>query len=274
MSQVLATRHRNEILAANRSRGRICLSVAATNGRSRRARVYEDGALRVRFPNADDLEAVIVNTAGGMTGGDRFALELDIGDTAALTVTTAAAEKVYRSLGDDTAIDVSMKVGEGASLRWLPQETILFDAARLRRTIEIDMAEDATLLAAEAVVFGRTAMDETVVDGDLFDRWRVRRGGRLIFADATKLDSAITATLGQRAIGAGGIAVATVFIAPVTDNHVTAVRAQEYSGELGISAWNGFALARLVAQNGEALRRDLRVLLQSIGGTLPRLWLN
>ena len=274
MSQVLATRHRDEIFAANRSRGRISLVVAARDGRSRRAQVYEDGALRIRFPNGDDLETMIVNTAGGMTGGDRFALDFNVGSKAALTVTTAAAEKVYRSLGDDTAIDVSMTIGEGASLRWLPQETILFDAARLRRTIEIDMAEDATLLAAEAIVFGRTAMDETVVDGALFDRWRVRRGGRLIFADTTRLDGAITATLGQRAIAGGGIAVATVFIAPASDDLGPPFAHRQFAGELGISGWNGFALARLVAQNGEALRRDLRLLLQSIGGMLPRLWLN
>ena len=109
---------------ANRSHGRISLSVGASGGRSRRKQVYEDGALRVRFPNGDDLEAMIVNTAGGMAGGDRFSFEAHVGEEASLTVTTAAAEKVYRSLGDDTVVDVRLQVERGGTLRWLPQETI------------------------------------------------------------------------------------------------------------------------------------------------------
>ena len=271
---VIPAEGESRIFAANRSRGRVVLSIDAANGRSRRKRVYEDGALRVRFPHGDDLEAMIVNTAGGMAGGDRFALEFSIGAGAALTVTTAAAEKVYRSLGDDTAIDVRFDIGTGGSLRWLPQETILFDAAQLHRTIEIDLAADATVLAAEAIVFGRTAMDEAVTHGQLFDRWRVRRAGKLIFADTASLGGAIAEKLAQPAVAARGLAVATVLLAPGDDAHVAAVRAQEFTGEVGISAWNGIALARLVARDGETLRRDLRLILQSLGGALPRLWLN
>ena len=259
---------------ANRAQGRIALSVAASNGRSRRKHVYEDGALRVRFPNGDDLEAMIVNTAGGMAGGDRFGIEAHVGTDAALTVTTAAAEKVYRSLGDDTSIEVRLTVDSGGLLRWLPQETILFDAARLRRTVEVDLAPDAALAVAEGVVFGRTAMNEEMRQGFLFDRWRVRRDRQLVFADAARLDGDIAGALARPAVARGGLALATVLIAPGNDRHVAVVRAQDYAGEVGISAWNGLALARLVAQTGEALRHDLRQILQVVGGSLPRLWLN
>ncbi|HVG52162.1 MAG TPA: urease accessory protein UreD [Xanthobacteraceae bacterium] len=264
----------SETFAANRSRGRVAITVEASRGRSRRTQVYEDGALRVRFPNGDDLEAMIVNTAGGMAGGDSFSLEFVANAKAALTVTTAAAEKVYRSLGDDTVIDVRLEVGPGASLHWLPQETILFDAAQLRRSIEIDLATGAGLLAAEALVFGRTAMDETVSQGRLFDRWRVRREGKLFYADTARLGGNISEVLARRAVAAGAIAIATVLIAPGDDSQVNAVREQNYAGEVGISCWNGIALARLAAKSGEALRRDLRLVLQAIGGELPRLWLN
>jgi urease accessory protein len=259
---------------ANRSHGRIALSVGASGGRSRRKHVYEDGALRVRFPNGDDLEAMIVNTAGGMAGGDRFSFEAHVGEGAALTVTTAAAEKVYRSLGDDTAVDVRLQVESGATLRWLPQETILFDAARLRRTIEIDMAADAALVMAEGVVFGRAAMDEAMEKGRLFDRWRVRRDGQLVFADTTQLAGDIAGQLAHSASARGAIAMASVFIAPGDETQVAAVRARDYAGEVGISAWNGIALARLVATNGETMRHDLRQILLAVSGTLPRLWLN
>ena len=96
----------SEIFAGNRAIGRIAFSVAAGDGVQPRAeRVHEAGALRVRFPNVNNraaLDAVIVNTAGGMTGGDRFDIGVAVGAGARLTVTTAAAEKVYRSLGPDT----------------------------------------------------------------------------------------------------------------------------------------------------------------------------
>ena len=138
----LRQRRRDEIFAANRATGRIALSVAAGAGGTRPARVHEDGSLRVRFPNRDGqaLEAVIVNTAGGMTGGDRFDIDIDVGAGAQLIVTTAAAEKIYRSLGPDTEIDVKLESVPAGRSAWLPQETILFDRARLRRTIDVDLA--------------------------------------------------------------------------------------------------------------------------------------
>jgi urease accessory protein len=260
--------------AGNRVQSRVALSVKASAGRSRRDRIYEDGALRVRFPNGDDLEAVVINTAGGIAGGDRFAFEVDVGDGAALTVTTAAAEKTYRSLGEPATVDVKLNVGAGGSLYWLPQETILFNAAQLRRGIEADVAEDTKLLMIESVVFGRTAMDEAVTQGSLFDRWRLRRGGKLVFADTLRLDGAIAEKLGQPAIAAGGCAIATALLTPVDEAQVVALREQPYTGDVGVSAWNGFALMRLVARDGETLRQDIKLLLAAIGGTLPRLWLN
>jgi urease accessory protein len=270
---------RNEIFVGNRAVGRIDLAGAASSGVSRRTRVHEAGALRVRFPNGDGraLDAVIVNTAGGMTGGDRFSIEVKAGPGARLTVTTAAAEKIYRSLGPDTEIGVKLDVGAGGALAWLPQETILFDRVRLRRTIDIDLARDANLILAEAVVFGRSAMGEAVVSGHFFDRWRVRVGGALVFAETLRLDDAIARRLVQRAIANGSVAVASVLKLPGDDAGVAAVRAmeQDFAGEVGVSAWNGLALARLVAPDGAALRRDLIGVLTALGGLpLPRLWLN
>ena len=182
MSVAVAQQRASEIFAANRASGRIALDAAAVGGRTRRTRVHEAGSLRVRFPNAtaEALEAVIVNTGGGMTGGDRFAIEIALGEGARLTAGTAAAEKIYRSIGPDAEMTRPPRTSAaGGRLAWLPQETILFDGARLKRRIDIDLAQSASLVMAEAVVFGRAAMGEAMNHGLFADRWRLRREGRL-----------------------------------------------------------------------------------------------
>ena len=272
---VLTTAKSSDTFAANRATGHIALAVAAEAGRTRRTKVHEDGSLRVRFPNVAPgaLEAVIVNTGGGMTGGDRFSVGIEVGEGARLVAGTAAAEKIYRSTGADAVMDVTLSIGAGGRLAWLPQETILFDRARLSRSIEVELARDASLILAEAVVFGRAAMGEAMEEGYWSDRWRIRRGGRLLFAENVRLDGAIADKLGAAAVANGGIALATVLIAPGTEAMLAAVRALEFTGEAGISAWNGIAVARLIARDGLALRHDLVALLSALGTSVPRLWL-
>jgi len=271
---------RNKIFAGNRAVGRVAFTVATGPGGSRRGRVHEAGSLRVRFPNGNSktaLDAVIVNTAGGMAGGDRFDIDIEVGSGARLTVTTAAAEKIYRSLEPDTNIGVKFDVGPGGALAWLPQETIVFDQARLRRSIDVALARDANLLLAEAAVFGRSAMGEAVVQGHFFDRWRLRVGGALVFAETLRLDGDIAQRLAQRAVAGGGVAIASVIKYPGNDADAAAVRAMQdhFAGEVGVSALNGLVVARLVSTDGAALRRDLVAVLTALDAApLPRLWLN
>jgi urease accessory protein len=281
MDDVTATnvQRGNAVFAANRATGRIVLTVKAASNTSRRARVHEAGSLRIRFPHSAGagIEAAIINTAGGMTGGDRFDLDFAVGAGAALQVTTAAAEKIYRSLGPDTTMNVKIDVAPGGSLAWLPQETILFDQARFYRDIEIDLAGNARLLLAEACIFGRSAMGEIVIAGSFLDRWRLRVDGALRFADSIRLDGPIAQRLSGRAIAAGGAAVASIVKFPAGEEDVASVckMQQEFAGEVGASAWNGLAVIRCVASSGAALRGDLTRVLIALGGApLPRLWMN
>jgi urease accessory protein len=264
--------------AANRVRTRIALSVAASAGRSRVARVHEEGSLRVRFPNPTGaaLEGVIVNTAGGVAGGDRYDFDLSVGAGAAMAITTAAAEKVYRSLGPVSRLEVKLAAEAGASLAWLPQETILFDRASVERSIEVDLAEGSRAVIAESIVFGRTAMGEAVESGRIVDRWRVRFGGRLVYADTLRLEGAIARKLGLTAVARGGRAIATVLAAPGGEREVETVRslAERFAGEVGISSWNGLCVARLCAPDSAVLRADMTMLLSALGTGVPRLWLN
>jgi len=275
---LVAADERARVFAGNRAVGRIAFTVGFFDGITRRTRVHEAGSLRVRFPGARarELDAVVINSAGGIAGGDQFAVEIAAQTKAHVTASSAAAEKVYRSLGPDARIDIALKADSGASLAWLPQETILFDGARLTRNIDVDLAEDARLIIAEAIVFGRTGMGEAVQQGSLLDRWRVRRAGRLIYAETVRLDGAIAQKLGERAVAKGGAAIATVLLVPGTGDNVNAVRALEstFCGEVGVSTWNGLAVARLCAADGAALRHDLGAVLTALRGRLPHLWVN
>ena len=268
-----------ELVAANRARSRVSLTVADHDGVARPRRLAEEGSLRLRFPAAcaGAQEAVLVNTGGGIAGGDRLTIDFALEERTRLVVTTASAEKMYRSDGAPATLAVTAALAEGAELTWLPHETILFDRARLVRSFDIALAPTARLLFAEAIVFGRSAMGETVREGLFADRWRVRRGGRLIFAESVRLDGAIAERLAETAVAAGQVALATVLAVPGDVAAAEAVRALAgaFRGEVGISAWNGMALARLAAPDGAALRHDLTLLLAALGrAPLPRLWLN
>lgn len=264
--------------AANRARGAVAFDVHLLEGKTRRRQLHESGSLRVRFPSPEDdgLTAMFVNTAGGAAGGDRFDIDIAAGEGTRLTMSTAAAEKIYRSHGPAAEINISLRAEAGAHLSWLPQETILFDQARAARSIDIDLAETASLVLCEIVVFGRTAMGEAMRTGSFIDRWRLRRGGRLVFAENVRLDGDVGAKLAKPAIANGGLAVATALIVPGDEAMLERLRAvAEQAGcEVGISCWNGFAMARICAQDAAKLRADMMALLSQSGAMLPRMWLN
>jgi urease accessory protein len=277
MSDMSLAGDRAQLFAANRAVGRIALSAQYGRGITSRARLHESGGLRMHFPGARarELEAVLINTAGGIAGGDRFDLDIAAGDGARLAISSAAAEKVYRSLEPDAHIRVRLAAGAGAALAWLPQETIMFDGARLDRAIDVDLAADARLIFAEALVLGRTGMGEAVEHGFIADRWRIRRGGALIYAETLRLDGAIAEKLGEAAVANGGAAIATVLIVPGNAETTETLRAlaSRFRGEVGTSAWNGIAVVRLCAVDGAALRYDLTTLLAALrGGKLPHCW--
>jgi urease accessory protein len=267
------------IFAANRARGAVSFDVHQVDGVTRRRHLHESGSLRVRFPSpeAEGLSAVFVNTAGGIAGGDHFDIDIATGEGSRLTVTTAAAEKVYRAEGPSARLTIALKAEARSHLSWLPQETILFDRARVLRRIDIDLAESASLLLCEIVVFGRAAMGERMLHGEFVDRWRLRRGGRLVFAENVRLDGNIGEKLASPAIANGGVAVGTALIVPGDEALVERIRevTRSLSGEVGISAWNGFAMARFCAQDAARLRADMMAVLgRASCSALPRLWLN
>jgi urease accessory protein len=249
------------------------------NGRSCLDRLYQSGSAKLRLPRvaADaPLQAILLNTAGGVTGGDSFACEVAVEDGAKAAIATQAAERIYRRSGGSAAVATSLSVGAGARLDWLPQETIVFDRAALRRRLSAEVDASGTLLAIEAMVLGRAAMGETVRQASVSDVWRIRRNGRLIFADGVRLEGDATAIMSGPATGSGATAFATmILVAPDAPARLEAARAAlgDGPGEAGVSAWNGMLVARLLARTGQALRADLIRLIETLRGEpMPRVW--
>lgn len=263
-----------------RADGEIRLAFEDAGGRAAVREAYQQGSAKVRFPRIYEaggmIEAVLLNTAGGVTGGDRFRIAAEARVGTAAVLTTQAAEKAYRSPGGEARIDVRLASAPGARMAWLPQETILFDGARLARTLTADCADGAETLLCEAVVLGRAASGETVTEGSLADRWRVRRCGRLGYADDLRIVGQVAERLTGHATLAGGRAFASLLlVADDAGSRLEPARAAlEASGErAGVSAWDGLLSARIVAGDGMRLRGALRGLLDAVGWTTPRSWM-
>ncbi|NKE46661.1 urease accessory protein UreD [Roseomonas frigidaquae] len=260
-----------------RARGRAELGLVASPGGARIAHLYQSAPLRVLFPDADPDEpkqAALVNVAGGLAGGDALQSAITLGRAARFTATTPAAEKIYRSLGPETEIAAQLTLDANSTCEWLPQETILFDGARLRRSLDIALAPDARLLAVEMLVFGRAARGEVFAHGAVRDRWRIVRDGRLLWVDALRLDPG---ALGHRFTLDGAGAMATLVLAmPEALAHRELARDLAQGGAglvapgLLVARWLGEAGAVRAALGAAII--GLRAAALGLPAKLPRLW--
>lgn len=260
-----------------RTYGRGQVTAKQAGGKTRLDEFYQEGAAKIRIPESFDgsMEAVLINTSGGLTGGDRLNWVMDAADGTTLTATTQACEKIYRSDGGPAVIDTELRVGEGARLDWLPQETILFDDASLNRRLDVDLAETSEFLAIEAVLLGRKAMGEAVRYGQFRDRWRVRRSGTLIHAEDVRMTGDIENLIAQTAVLGGEVAFATLLYCGKRDEALLP-KVRAALGEMGggASQWNGKLVARIVAPDGYSLRKSLIPALKVLreNENLPKVW--
>lgn len=261
-----------------RAEGAARVSARLRDGRARIGALSERGSAKVRVPVVDGpaLQAVMLNTAGGVTGGDRLSYAAEAEAGAHLTVATQTAERAYRAQPGETGrIDVSLTVGAGATLEWLAQETILFDACAFHRRTTVRMAADARLLLVEPVVLGREAMGETVSVGAFRESQRIERDGRLIYVDMTRLEGPTIAGIAARpAALAGARAWATLlYAAPDAEDRATEMRGLLDGTDSGVSAFDGLISARIVSPDGYELRRTLLHALRGFrNGPAPRVW--
>ncbi|MDI7860664.1 urease accessory protein UreD [Rhizobiaceae bacterium n13] len=253
------------------------VAVKRLDGRTRLARLFQEGAGKIRFPEtfAPGMEAVLINTAGGLTGGDRMQWGVEAGPGTDIVLTTQACEKIYGASFGTADVSTHISAAAGARVQWLPQETILFDNASLQRRLEVDLDADAEFLAVEAVILGRKAMGERMLHGHFRDRWRVRRSGRLIHAEDLHLGGDIAALSVQAAVLDGCAAFSTLlYCGPLAESMLGKARAVLGDGFGGASHWQDKLVIRLTAVDGFALRKKLMPLITVLrnGAPVPKVW--
>lgn len=267
-------------LSAQRVAARGRLVAGLREGRTRLVRLHQDGAAKIRMPAVagGPLEAILINTAGGLTGGDRLAWQIEAEAGASITVTTQACEKLYRAGSGRAELTATLTAGEGARIAWLPQETIVFNNSVFARRLDVDLADGAEALILEATVFGRLAMGESVDRASFHDRWRIARNGRLFHAEDFALGPEVRAALAGNAVTGGSIAMATVLLVAADAEALLPDVRRIIGRDGGASAWTvagtGKLLARLVAEDSYLLRQRLAPLVGLLNGQagLPKVW--
>jgi urease accessory protein len=253
-------------LHAQRSSGSIDICIGLNGVEVMR----EAGSAKCRMPRGS-TEAILINTSGGLAGGDRVAISARVKAGVSLTLTLQAAERVYRTLGPAAEVRIKLAAEAQSTLLWMPQESILFDGSALERSLDVDLADSATFLAVEPLVFGRREMGETVNHISLTDRWNISRKGTLTHAETFRIGPAWTNT---KATFAENRAAATVLlVSDEAEQHLDKVRAVLGPND-GASAWNGKLIARCLAKDGFHLRKTLiQVFIACVGRErLPKTW--
>ena len=261
-------------LGHQRSTGAARVAFALRGGRARLTTLRQQGSAKAIA--LDGNEIVFLNTSGGLTGGDRLDYALELGAGCRITATTQTAERVYRASGSQARLGVEMKLGEGAHLDWLPQETILFQKASARRQSIITLGRGATCIMAETLVLGRVAMGETVTDLAFHDWREIRQEGKPVHLEVLRLDAdrlrpSIAGLAEARAIAS------VVMISANATDAIEPVRAALTTPDCtaAASAFDNRLVIRLMARSGFPLRRQLAQILTLLRrAPLPRVWQN
>jgi urease accessory protein len=270
----------NPFAPLQRATGELSVSARVRDATTVLDGLRQAGCLKARFPRrltAEWMDVVMLNTSGGVVGGDRLDNRFEVQAGARMSVAAQAAERYYRSVpgGAPSHVRTRISVGAGAAAEWLPQETILFDRCALDRALEVELAADAWFLGVESLVFGRAAMGESVTQASVRDLIRVRHDGVLRWHDAVRLEGEVVAALRRKAVADGAGAMATlVHVAPDVEARLDEVRAV-LPDEAGASAWNGMLIVRMLAVTGAALRAAIVAVLHVLRGgrALPRVWM-
>ncbi|MEO0637817.1 MAG: urease accessory protein UreD [Pseudomonadota bacterium] len=266
-----------------RASGRVEISVVDRQGTAALQSLIQEGCGKARLPRIGQKtceQVVLINSSGGITGDDRLSWTVNVGANAHFTATTQACEKVYAAAGEDApaTVHTNIRVEKSGALLWLPQETILYDRAKLKRRIEAQLFGSARLLLVEPIAFGRLAMGEAMETGHFSDQWRVERDGRLIHAEALRFSGDVGQQMNRTfAIGDQAAMATMALFARDAETQLDRLRQALPASDdahAAATAWNGKLIARFVAVDSYALRQSLLPAIAALtnGVGVPKVW--
>ena len=217
----------------------------------------------------------MLNTSGGITGGDRLNVKIQV-ENGAVVATSQTAERLYRSITEPAKIEITLRAYNGATLHWLPQETIIFDGAELDRTVCLDMSADSKCLLAETIVMGREAMGEDIRGCHFTDNWRLYREGQLFHAESLRLTERVAEIMAAPAGGNGARLLSTILYVGFDAEQMAGLLSsvvETCSSKCAVSCWNDRLVIRLMSPHPRFARADIKELLCALSGQpLPRVW--
>ena len=256
-----------------RAHGQIALTLCS----NKLEELYQSGCAKLMLPKTygEMTEAVMLNTSGGITGGDRLNVKIQV-ENGAVVATSQTAERLYRSITEPAKIEIRLRAYNAATLHWLPQETIIFDGAELDRTVCLDMSADSKCLLAETIVMGREAMGEDIRVCHFTDNWRLYREGQLFHAESLRLTDRVAEIMAVPAGGNGARLLSTILYAGFDAEQMAGLLnsvVEACSSKCAMSCWNDRLVIRLMSPHPRFARADIKELLCALSGQpLPRVW--
>lgn len=261
-------------------RAELELGFARAGPRSVLSRRRHRGPLMVQrpfYPEGGACHVYLLHPPGGVVAGDDLAISIAVETHAEALVTTPAAGKFYRSEGPLARQSVALEIGEGGALEWLPQETIVYEGARVASEVRVELAAGARFIGWEVLSLGRPASGEGFEHGEADLGWRIRRGGMPLYLERLHLDP--TAFRARWGLG-GRSGCGTFFACPASERSLVAVR--ELIGEkpgLGVTLIEDLLVCRGADPGAENVRQFFQRVWEAVrpevigrGACPPRIW--
>ena len=266
----------------------LSLGFERRGGRSALTLARHFGPLRVQRPfhpeGGEVPHLYLLHPPGGIAPGDELEIDLDLGAGSRALLTTPAATKVYgvgaRRLAQRQTL--TARVAAGAVLEWLPQETIVFDGARVTLDSRFELTGDAGLIAWELVTLGRRAGEAPFRSGSCLQRLEVWRDGVPLLLERLPLTGDSPLLSAPWGLGGAGTFGTLLAVGRLDGAALTALR--ELGAAVGDRCWAVTALPELVVlrYRGDDPRRALaafsaawtilRPLLHGRPAVVPRIW--
>lgn len=212
---------------------------------------------RAFYPEASGRAHVyLLHPPGGYVGGDCQALSVQCDPHAEVLLTTPSATKCYRSLGPTVSLQQRFSVGRRAYLEWLPQETIVFNGARVSNMVRVDLCSDASFLGWDILCLGRPASAELFTSGFFNQRFSVWRDGKPLWIERGDYEGG--SALLQNRFGLGGHAVTATFICTeVSESVMRSLRSEDENAKncLSISQIADILIVRYLGGSAEEARK-------------------